>query len=245
MDEANHTQAQTDQQPLLPGFEEYKPKKKRGRRRTRFLEGERAGRWKILSYAGYDPKSEDSLYLCRCDCGTERVLRQRTLRLDSNPSRGSSSSCGCLRLELLQSKGLGRAKHGHARSQKAWSKEYRSWVSIKQRVKRDTYCLQRGIKLHPEWAASFEAFLAGVGSCPTQQHSLDRIDNAKGYEPGNVRWATWKEQSRNKRSNRFLTYQGLTLCYADWAERLGICRDTITNRIKRGLPIEEVLKPAR
>ena len=72
--------------------------------------------------------------------------------------------------------------------------------------------------------------------------SIDRIDNTKGYYKENCRWATQREQCRNKSNNVILTYNGLTMCATDWSEYLGINTDTIRRRLKRGLSIESVLK---
>lgn len=57
----------------------------------------------------------------------------------------------------------------------------------------------RGIKVHEEWRNSFRNFMLYVGAKPHPGVSLDRIDNDKGYEPGNVRWATPREQNNNRR----------------------------------------------
>jgi hypothetical protein len=79
---------------------------------------------------------------------------------------------------------------------------YQSWKGIKQRCTNPKHASYpnyggRGIRLHAEWADDFRAFLRGVGPRPDWNYSLDRIDEAKGYEPGNVRWATRSDQMKN------------------------------------------------
>lgn len=124
-------------------------------------------------------------YLCRCSCGKEKGI------LAKNLVNGRSQSCGCVRdVEL----------HGlrHLRA-------YRSWVSMKQR------CLNpsatgyeryggAGVKIHESWM-KFSSFLADMGERP-EGTSLDRVNNDKGYEPGNCAWATPKQQANNRRKRR-------------------------------------------
>ena len=74
--------------------------------------------------------------------------------------------------------------------------------------------------------------------------SLDRIDNTKNYEPGNVRWAEWSTQQNNRRSNREITFNGETRTLAEWAATTGIGRATIAYRIKHGWSLEEALSRA-
>lgn len=97
------------------------------------------------------------------------------------------------------------------------------------------------IDIENRWVESFENFLADMGERPKGK-TLDRIDNTKGYFKDNCRWATQSEQNRNKSTNVILTYQGKTMCAIDWAKEIGIHRDTIRKRLKRNLPIEQVLK---
>jgi hypothetical protein len=90
--------------------------------------------------------------------------------------------------------------------------EYKCWQQIKQRCLNPNHRAWpnyggRGIIMAPEWADDFEAFFDHVGMRPTPRHSLDRIDNAGGYVPGNVRWASWDEQANNRR--RHSTAEGL------------------------------------
>jgi len=108
--------------------------------------------------------------------------------------------------------------------------------------------IERGIAVCDEWKGpgGYERFLDHVGRKPTLKHSLDRIDNSKGYVPGNVRWATWSEQHRNRRSNRMVEIDEESLCVIEWAERSGIDPRTIVARLSMGWPPKRaVFDPAR
>ncbi len=108
------------------------------------------------------------------------------------------------------------------------------------------YYGDKGIKVCERWLNSVESFFEDMGERPTPQHSLDRIDNDGDYYPGNCRWATRKEQMRNRSDSAFLTIEGETLTIAGWAERFGISHSLIWNRIKRGWPIDITIgQPAR
>jgi len=104
--------------------------------------------------------------------------------------------------------------------------ERRIWHNMKARCERadhDSFPLYggRGIAVCARWQ-SFEAFLADMGPRPSSSHSIDRIDNDRGYEPGNCRWATPTEQGRNRRDNRLVTYSGREMTIAEAAELAGI-----------------------
>ncbi len=102
----------------------------------------------------------------------------------------------------------------------------------------------RGIKVCERWH-SFDNFLADMSECPINL-SIERIDNAKGYEPGNCRWATRTEQGRNMRSNRLITVHGQTRCAVEWAEIYGVAASTICRRLGLGWSDEEaVMTPVR
>lgn len=118
-----------------------------------------------------------------------------------------------------------RTRHGDAVRGKT-SKLYYTWRSIKNR------CLNpnaqhyhryggRGITMHPAWADNFDVFKADVGEAPEPYMTLDRIDNAKGYEPGNVRWATRKQQANNRDTNVYVTHEGQTKTLMEWADCYG------------------------
>jgi hypothetical protein len=100
----------------------------------------------------------------------------------------------------------------------------------------------RGINVCERWRESFENFLSDMGQAPDGM-SLDRFPNMNGgYEPGNCRWATAKEQGRNKRNNVFIEYSGKRQTLSQWSEETGIPRTTISSRIEKlKWPIERAL----
>lgn len=93
----------------------------------------------------------------------------------------------------------------------------------------------RGISVATEWLGEggFLLFLAHVGRRPSSAHSIDRIDNDKNYEPGNVRWSTQREQLRHFSRTRLITARGKTRPLVAWAEELGVAPRLITQRIDR------------
>lgn len=99
----------------------------------------------------------------------------------------------------------------------------------------------RGIAVCQEWRDSFGAFFAEMGECPAGM-SIDRTDNDRGYEPGNVRWATPRQQSNNLRTTRHFTLNGIDGTLTDWAERWGCSRDAIKLRLRRGQSFADAAK---
>lgn len=99
----------------------------------------------------------------------------------------------------------------------------------------------RGIGMDPKWAESFPQFSKDMGPRPSLQHSIDRINTNGNYEPGNCRWATPEEQATNRRTTRWLTYNGVTKSQEQWAETLGMSPGALCVRL-RHMPVEEALR---
>lgn len=137
-------------------------------------------------------------------------------------------------------------RHGHTR-QLTRSSEHYAWTNMIQRCtnpKRADFHQYggRGIKVCDEWLNSFAAFLSDVGSRPSPQHSLDRYPNLNGnYEPGNCRWATKDQQMQNTRATRLITFNGQTMGLNAWAKQIGIGRQSLSDRLRRGWPLEKAL----
>lgn len=103
----------------------------------------------------------------------------------------------------------------------------------------------RGISVCPEWRGDFAVFLADMGRRPSALHSIDRIDNERGYERGNCQWVTRDVQVRNKRNNVLITIGNRTTTMAEWSREHGIDSNTVSLRIKKGWdPVVAVTAPA-
>lgn len=132
----------------------------------------------------------------------------------------------------------------------ASTREYSLWKGIVARCsnpKHKDYGTYAGM-LCPAWQGSrgFETFLAEIGMAPSPQHTVDRVDNTRGYEPGNVRWATAAEQARNQTRNVWVKIAGERLCATDWEARYGLPAGIVARRVRAGWdPIAAVQTPAR
>ncbi len=131
-------------------------------------------------------------------------------------------------------------KHGHS-PRKGQSPTYNSWCGMKHRCTDLEYQNYggRGITVCDRWL-KFENFFEDMGERP-EGMTLDRIDNDGDYKPGNCRWATRKEQHRNRSDNHLLTFKGETHCMSEWAEVLRVPRDRIRGRIRNGWTVERTL----
>lgn len=190
------------------------------------MTGRRFGMWTVVSYAN------KKKWLCRCECGEQRSVLGASLR------NGASTSCGCTRMESMAD-----AKRTHGRY---LSPIYKIWTQMIQRCHNPNSTAYhdygaRGIAVCDRWRESFENFLADVGERPSATMSIDRIDNLKGYEPGNVRWSTVHQQLNNRRNTRRFTVCGETLTLVELTEKYNIKRATVEKRLRLGWSIEKAI----
>jgi hypothetical protein len=170
---------------------------------------------------------------CVCECGVRKLVAPYSI------TTGESRSCGCLHYSELMTRTHGRSK----------TPEYRVWNTMWFRCtnpKCSSYKFYgaRGIVVCDRWK-HFENFIADMGDRPAKGYSIERIDGSKGYEPGNCRWATAREQASNTRNTVLLEYEGLKLSLAEWARRVGVTQRTIWLRRKAGKSVAEILKSTR
>lgn len=197
------------------------------------LLGLRFGRLLVIADGHGTPRH--SKWLCRCDCGIEREVFSDAL------TAGRTRSCGCLRRE----ESIARfTKHGLSKSPEMYTHNMMRQRCHNPKNKAYPYYGGRGIYVCDRWRESFENFLEDMGPRPSPKHSLDRKDNDGPYSPENCRWATKREQMRNRSDNRWLTIAGETKCIGDWEKEAGLNQGIIGSRIRRGWPESEWLKPS-
>lgn len=178
---------------------------------------------------------------CICDCGKEVTVESQALKKKSD----GTTSCGCKNMDHIAKLTYKHGKSDHYL--------FKIWGSMKSR------CLntnQPGFKnyggrltdpvtIYSEWIDSFQAFynyvVLTIGERPTPLYSIDRIRTSEGYYPGNLKWSTDKEQTRNKYKMVYLTYKGVKLLLVEWAERIGFADTTLRNRLKEGWPDEKAI----
>jgi len=162
-------------------------------------------------------------FICKCVCGKTAKVRCDHLK------SGNIKSCGCFSLQNLKN----RKKHGHTINFSK-SLEYLSWRSMKQRRNSASYhSKDKYINrlICERWENSFEAFYEDMGVRPSKKHSLERIDNNLGYNKANCKWASTKEQNRNKSNNRWYEYNGKKMILSEWANFFRVSYSTISEHL--------------
>lgn len=192
--------------------------------RTQDLTGVRFGRLLVIEPTG------DRRWRSICDCGNEAVSKTQSL------TSGKAQSCGCLQREIAS---LLNKTHGASDT-----RAHNTWSGIIQRCTNpQTPQFEdyggRGITVCEEWR-DFANFLRDMGQ-PPPGRSIERRDNSLGYCKENCCWATRKEQQRNRRVNRLITYGGQTRCVTEWAEDAGIAASLLSRRLAAGWTFEEAV----
>ena len=172
------------------------------------------GSYTVLEFAGRASGNGDPMYRCRCLCGREKFIRRYCLE------KGQATHCGCRRI-------------AHTKSP-----EYGNWLSMRERARNNVRYISRGIRVCAQWEKSFPQFLADMGPKPSPRHTVDRVDNAKGYEPLNCRWAVPKTQANNREVTRIFSCNGESHTIAEWGRILGVKKETLLGRIRKWGDVE-------
>jgi hypothetical protein len=205
------------------------------------LGGKQFGRWTVLergeTYTDTKGKRR-SQWLCRCECGTEKLV------LQDNLVRGLTKSCGCYEKErareLISKNRPKGTEHGMSDT-----RIYKIWDGIKQRCYRTyssvyEYYGGRGITVCDEWKEDFMSFYTwAMKNGYSDELTIDRKDVNGNYEPSNCRWATMKEQQNNKTNNHFLTINNETHTVTEWERIANLPPFTIFKRLRSNWEVNE------
>jgi hypothetical protein len=216
------------------------PKRKPGRPpKTVIKSGMPFGRWTVISKS----EKKRASWLCECRCGTRKDVKCTYL------ANGQSQSCGCLHREVARSqKGVPKGPQRRARESHGLSDspEYKVWAGLIQRCENENasshaYYGEAGVTVSRCWRDSFSAFYKSMGPRPTPKHTIERIDETRGYEDDNCVWITQSAQMAHVRSNVNITAHGKTMTVAEWSRQTGIGRTTLRARLRLGWSHEDAV----
>lgn len=200
------------------------------------LTGQRFGSLLVLGFSHVD-KTRSANWFCRCDCGKEIVLKGNNLRM------GNTRSCECLARKAV---GDRSRTHGECKS-----RLYRIWSALHSRCTNDhiedTFKNYggRGIQVCDDWK-TYETFREwALASGYEDGLSIDRIDVNGNYEPSNCRWATQREQCRNRRNTLWVEFNGYKKPLAEWCDELNLPYRVVYARMKKMSFEDAIKKPIR
>ena len=198
------------------------------------LIGKRFGRLKVIRDDGYRVRGGKKRRASKCLCSCGNFVRVSNESISS----GETKSCGCLAREM---RAIGNPTHGMT-----GTRTYRIWTNMLTRCRNTetpSYLKygKRGIGICSKWL-KFENFLADMGECPSAM-TIDRFPDKNGnYEKTNCRWATYKQQARNTRANRIVTFGGFTGCLIEVCEHFDLNYTAILARLNQlGWPVQKAL----
>lgn len=196
------------------------------------MRGKRFGRLLVLEEAGKECQRRQFQWRCVCDCGKKLIADGCRLR------SGTTTSCGCymryINSKLMRIRGI---KHGMARHpvNKVWRQMLARCENPKDKAFK--HYGGRGIRVCRRWH-NFKHFMADMGERPSDKQ-IERINNDGDYCPNNCRWATAKEQQRNRSNNRIIEWNNQRKPLVQWAEELGVNRCLLRNRLAANWTIEK------
>lgn len=221
--------------------------------RVKDLTGQKYNMLTIIKQSGIN-KQNRAMWLCRCDCGNEKILAGHDI------INGSTKSCGCLAKETRKENFSKRWENKIKKVKKPkriikygkMTRHLKIYKGMKDRCynpknKRYKDYGGRGIKICDEWLKDYNAFLKwALENGYDENLTIDRIDVNGNYEPSNCRWATSKQQAFNRRSNHRITINGENKTITEWSEIRNIKITTICARIRRGMnEVDAIITPLK
>ena len=191
------------------------------------------GKLTVIKYYGKNIKGHSSLWECSCECGSVVIVNGGSLK------RGDTSSCGCGKRELVSKM---FTTHGLSRH-----RLYTIYKGMKQRcgnVNNNSYkdYGERGIGICNEWLDDFINFFNwATMNGYSDNLTIERVDNNKGYSPDNCKWIPKAYQAENRRCNHELTFNGETKTISEWSRGIGGNFNLVYRRIERGWDLREAL----
>lgn len=187
----------------------------------RDLTGQRFGELVVVERAT-NGKGRSTRWLCSCDCGNETVVYA------ANLTRGMTKSCGCTRAEKVAQK---LSTHRETKT-----RLYQIWYNMITRCYNPNsshyeHYGARGVTVCDNWR-KYENFRDWALSSGYQDDlTIERIEVNGNYEPSNCKWATRKQQANNKRTSRYIEFNGQRRTVAEWADSMGMDKRALWDRL--------------